>query len=196
MLGGGAGGGATDPGDRFCKKKGQVMAPKMSMFDEGMLKANGCGPMGMQVTEEYGLYQCCNQHDLCYSICNPGFEWCEKQFKKCMAQVCKKVADSSGCNEKANGFSSMTKVFGSASYGEGLEQSCDCLPPAKAEARNEEFLRHAYGLFNRTALEDPGFVTATLAKYKKKEGQLWFNLLKRYGVQANLVEFVDIKAEL
>jgi len=73
MLGGGAGGGATDPGDRFCKKKGQVMAPKMSMFDEGMLKANGCGPMGMQVTEEYGLYQCCNQHDLCYSICNPGF---------------------------------------------------------------------------------------------------------------------------
>ena len=53
----------------------------------------------------------------------------------------------------------------------------------QAEARNEEFLRHAYGLFNRTALEDPGFVTATLAKYKKKEGQLWFNLLKRYGVQ-------------
>ena len=48
------------------------------------LSANGCGPAGMQVKEAFGLYKCCNRHDVCYGVCGTTHGFCEQMFTGCM----------------------------------------------------------------------------------------------------------------
>jgi hypothetical protein len=51
------------------------------------LRANGCGPEGLQITEPFGLHRCCNGHDVCYGMCGVHFEYCERKFDECMLSV-------------------------------------------------------------------------------------------------------------
>merc|ERR1719231_1311355 len=70
---------------------GKRAAPKLgSHLSFG---ANGCGPAGLQVREDFGLHRCCNAHDVCFSVCGTSFDWCEQRFKSCMQQVCTDQVD-------------------------------------------------------------------------------------------------------
>lgn len=44
----------------------EVRVPKEPFVS---ITANGCGPEGMRIDEEFGLYRCSNRHDICFQSC-------------------------------------------------------------------------------------------------------------------------------
>jgi secretory phospholipase A2 len=114
MLGGAGGGGGGGKGKAAICPKGEVAVPGDDQFTDAHLFANGCGPTGMQMSEPYGLYKCCNGHDICYGLCGTTHSFCEKQFKKCMKKVCEEQLPEiqANCTQQAGGFSGMTAGFG------------------------------------------------------------------------------------
>jgi hypothetical protein len=195
---GGRAGAKKGSREKFCKEKKMWPVPKMNMFAEGNLVANGCGPDGLKTEEPYGLYKCCNRHDLCYSVCDSGFDWCERDFKKCMRAICKKQGskeEQKECQDTANGFTSVTGMGGEVFYMDGQKKACEetCLPKEEALEKFKDFLTEFYKDHNPNQV---GEVDETLKKYKNKEGQLWLGLLRKYGVEKKLVEFQEIHEEL
>ena len=192
MLGGGGGGGG---GKQICPP-GQVAVPGDDQFTHTHLYANGCGPTGMQMDEPYGLYKCCNGHDICYGLCGTTHKHCESVFKKCMAGVCKvQNADiQANCTQTASGFSSMTAGFGKGFHHKSQVNACTCIK------KGEEFHKHYVDLLTKFYEEnDPDNkpdLEKMLAKYKGKEGRMLFKLAKKYGVEKKFVRFDNIHSEL
>jgi secretory phospholipase A2 len=159
-------------------------------------EANGCGPKGMQVEESFGLVKCCNRHDICYWLCNTKFAFCEKKFKQCMTGVCKQLEgeQASECKQQAQSFSGMTQVFGSGMHAQGQGMQCDCLSSAEeAAARHRAFLMQFYESYNVTAATDE-HVDSMLEKYKGKEGEMYYLMVLKYGLQ--FVKFDNVRDEL
>jgi len=204
-LGGGLGGKPKKQNlrEKFCKAKKVVPVPKIDQFTsgdgtDGKLVVNGCGPAGLKQDEPYGLHRCCNRHDLCYSVCDSGFDWCEREFKKCMRKICKDQDDEDDkkeCKKKADEFASATSIGGATFYLEGQKQACEeeCLPKDEAKEKFVAFLTGFYSQYNKENVDE---VESTLQKYKGKEGQLWLGLLRKYGIEKNLIEFDEIHEEL
>merc|ERR1719384_320325 len=93
------------------------------------MTANGCGPQGMQIPEEFGLFRCCNFHDVCFSTCGTTHAWCEEEFKGCMRRVCKAVPkgpERKKCKEQSKSFSGLTDMFGNGFYASSQKESCSC----------------------------------------------------------------------
>lgn len=38
-----------------------------------------------------GVTQCCNEHDVCYGICNSHKDKCDLTFKQCLKNQCSKI---------------------------------------------------------------------------------------------------------
>jgi hypothetical protein len=67
MMGGGGGGGK---GCMFKCPGGIPPKPR-----EGHTPTfNGCGAMGVSVQSQFGMTECCNQHDICYHTCKTDKE--------------------------------------------------------------------------------------------------------------------------
>ena len=206
------GGGHNKHGSGDCRK-GKVRVPKrldslLNKRRRNQFIANGCGPEGMQVEEPFGLWQCCNGHDVCYSTCGAPFAHCEEQFSTCMKGVCDRLESSErrqACHEQANSFTSMTGLFGRGSHSSSQMDTCECKTKGQ-EADNSwrAFLEAVYaksggdarGLGNdRQAVEamlpdghsldtasSHDLVGELLKAWKGKEGELAYDMVRRYGV--------------
>jgi hypothetical protein len=152
LLGGGAMNGGAGGGGGGCPP-GQVFAPRQGYRPQ----ANGCGPAGMRQRDgdQYGLHECCNGHDTCYSACGTAFQYCEKEFKKCMLTKCKAATGQAGagshCVETANSFSGMTGMFGRSFHQQGMDEACECVPEDQATERNVDYFVHFYKTYVCTA---------------------------------------------
>lgn len=155
------------------------------------ISANGCGPMGMQIEEEFGLFLCCNRHDVCYQSCGASFRYCEKIFDRCMTSVCdqkKEKSTKKECREQAKFFTSMTGAFGKGLHEASQEGVCECVPASEADERYESFL-------TTLSREDEALDTSSLLKkYEGKRGKMVYRALKSFKDHA--VTFVNIKPEL
>jgi len=92
---------------------GQAHAPTED--ESYKIECNGCGPKGMQIKEPFGLYRCCNNHDLCFATCGTSQDFCEELFTSCMSKVCRSFGSGErreACQKQANGMSGMTRMFG------------------------------------------------------------------------------------
>ena len=146
--------------------------------------ANGCGPAGMEVKEPYGLWRCCNGHDVCYSTPSATFSFCEKTFSSCMKKVCNEIeskdATKSECHKQADGFSGMTKLFGKGSHGSSQRVVTTCVDTSeKAHAGWLKFILDIYKAGDSTI--DIEKAERLLARNKGKEGKLVFRLIVKYG---------------
>mmetsp|Transcript_12056 Transcript_12056/g.16380 ORF Transcript_12056/g.16380 Transcript_12056/m.16380 type:complete len:237 (+) Transcript_12056:106-816(+) len=169
----------------------QIAAPTEN--SQYRLRANGCGPEGMQVFEDFGLHKCCNQHDICYGICGTSYNFCEKSFVKCMTQVCARNSDAQ-CKQKANSFSSMTQMFGASFFHNGQKKACDCYESKQAaDERQRNYVKDLYTRYDQTKASEEN-VSKLLNTYKGREGEAYFEIMKKYG--ANDVEFHNIKEDL
>lgn len=168
-------------------------APKMGSFLKS--EANGCGPKGMRMDEKFGLVPCCNRHDICYWLCGTEHSFCEKQFKRCMRKVCKNNGDKKeDCQQQADQFSVMTKSFGSSMHKTGQKDQCDCMnSPDEARERHKAFLMQFYEAVNTTAATEAN-VNAALDRYKKREGEMYYNMALKYW--QHFVKFDGVEAEL
>jgi secretory phospholipase A2 len=163
-----------------------VKVPKQPFVS---ITANGCGPEGMQIEEEFGLFRCCNRHDICFQSCGVTWRFCEKDFKKCMNDVCMSSTKKKDCKEQADMFSSMTSMFGSAFFDTSQDGVCECVDSSDANKRYIAFLREISS--DTIDIEDANqFVT----KYEKKPGIMVYKALKKY--KDTTVIFQNIKDEL
>ncbi|CAJ1453302.1 unnamed protein product [Effrenium voratum] len=186
---GGLGGmskGGKGGSDRLCPT-GKIPVPKLDHHERMM--ANGCGPQGLVIKEPYGLYRCCNSHDVCFSVCGTSHKFCEDQFSRCMNEVCeqKSPSEREECTQQATSFSSMTKAFGKGFHQASQKDSCECAPKAEAKERHREYLENFYRAYNSSKQSD---AHDDLSEWGGKEAELYFDLVKTYGHM--FVEFTDV----
>ena len=167
LLGGLGGGGGGKGGNKPLCPAGKSAVPLMNQFTDATLYANGCGPQGMKVEENFGLFPCCNSHDICYGICGTTHKFCENKFKRCMEKICKGQVDSqqqAACRQQANGFSGMTAVFGVSFHSSSQQDACECVPSGDAAVR-----KHYTALL--TAFYDTHQPEQAVTKAEKGEGE-------------------------
>lgn len=57
-----------------------------------MLSTNGCSMLGdKKDADDFGLWKCCNRHDICYGLCGSSLRFCERSFSTCMSSTCDAV---------------------------------------------------------------------------------------------------------
>lgn len=195
MLGGlaeGLGDSAAPPAPPLCGP-GQEAVPKMDQHEK--LSANGCGPQGMQIQEPFGLYRCCNGHDVCFSVCGTTHAFCEQEFQNCMKEVCKNPLQGKkkDCKQQAKTFSVLTKSFGADFHSDSQRETCQCVPKGEAVAkRHREYLTAFMKRYNSSAATEEE-VDDALSQYQGREGELYLRLVKIHG--NNFVRFDNIKGE-
>ena len=60
--------------------------------DTNLLSTNGCSMLGDQKeADTFGLWKCCNRHDICYGLCGSSLRFCERSFSTCMSSTCDAV---------------------------------------------------------------------------------------------------------
>ena len=197
---GGAQGGGRPRSSTVCPV-GQAHAPTED--ESYKIECNGCGPKGMQIKEPFGLYRCCNNHDLCFATCGTSQDFCEELFTSCMAKVCRSFGSGErreACQKQANGMSGMTRMFGGGFHltsqrsdpERGKQGACDCYLPEDAEARwlttfTDFYVQHA-------AMERDAAMSKAedvLSKYKgHARGEAYFKMIKKYGNSTKELMFV------
>ena len=61
-------------------------------IDTNLLSTNGCSMLGDTVEKDnFGLWKCCNRHDVCYGLCGSSLRFCERSFSTCMTSTCDAV---------------------------------------------------------------------------------------------------------
>lgn len=193
---------------------GEVPAPTEN--PDYKFECNGCGPKGMQVNENFGLYKCCNGHDLCYSTCGTTKEYCEKVFKSCMKSTCEKSfghnpAMKADCEKQANSMTGLTAAFGGGFHTRsqtgnketGQPGACDCYESEeKADERwlqkfTEFYIAHAEPKMSEG--EAAAKAEEVLKKNKgNKRGEAYYKMIKKYQKSTKETEFIwdNVKAEL
>jgi len=191
LLGGLFGGGGN-AGEPLCKA-GTVPVPKLDHHKA--MQANGCGPQGMQIPEEFGLFRCCNFHDICFATCGTTHAWCEEEFKECNRRVCNlnpKGPKRKECKKVSKSFSGLTDVFGKGFHDSSQKESCACEKEAAATSKHREFLS---GFLQEYDPEEASAakIDAALQQWKGKEGKLYAALVKKYGHK--FIKFDNIAGE-
>lgn len=165
-----------------------VPAPKLQD-----LSANGCGPSGFQVTDEFGLHQCCNLHDVCYGICGTSYSLCEDTFGECLRMQCAKGSNPDDCQTRTSIYSNMTGEFGQAYFSTSQAGACECLSKKKAKKRHHAYLLGMYSKYKpECATEET--VKKMLMQYEGNEGTLYLDFVRQFGSQ--FVRFDNIPSEI
>lgn len=104
--------------------------------------SNGCGSSGIKIdTEDIpGIEDCCNSHDYCYDTCNTDRTTCDKEFKECLHDACKKIQSSNkkkishkDCKATADILYSGTAALGCDAFLKAQENSCSCKKTPKSD---------------------------------------------------------------
>ena len=188
MLGGLFGGGGKAKPGGVCGV-GRFEAPKLlGDLRPGYVSANGCGPEGMAIAEDFGLWRCCHSHDVCFTACGTTFKFCESKFSKCMKKVCKMPHNAgveAKCTEQAQSFSGMTGMMASGIHASGMKEVCLCFDTKEeATAQHRAFVRDVLEQHGPEGTEvDDAFVDKKMSKFKKKPamGRVNFDLFQKYG---------------
>jgi len=178
--------------------EGQFAAPKLhTSLARGAIVANGCGPQGMQVAEDFGLWRCCNRHDVCFSACDIKFSYCESMYKECLTTRCNKYNKDrlEQCMEQVNSFTGMTGMFGGATFASSMKGVCDCVGSKnKQKKAMKAYARQIVDEFGDDEHKgNKSYINDLVAKYEEdKHGHLYFDLMMQYGTQQGYVPFDNI----
>ena len=161
------------------------------------------------MAEPYGLYKCCNGHDLCFSTCGTKQSFCEKTFKSCMKQVCaEKGEEREACQKQADSLSGLTAAFGGSFHlksqtgdaEKGRIGACDCYPNQGAADERWNKLFAEFYVKHADMSEEEAAVKAkdVLAKNAGKKGEAYFKMIKKYQNSTKKTEFIwdNVKDEL
>eukprot|EP00929_Paragymnodinium_shiwhaense_P073451 TRINITY_DN37428_c0_g1_i1.p1 TRINITY_DN37428_c0_g1~~TRINITY_DN37428_c0_g1_i1.p1 ORF type:complete len:301 (-),score=46.06 TRINITY_DN37428_c0_g1_i1:331-1185(-) len=185
---------AASQNDRGTCPPGLIQVPKrLAALPPNFFQCNGCGPQGMALDEPFGLWVCCNRHDVCYSSCGTTFAFCEEEFKGCMNSVCEaghlpdvEEGDrtKSKCKDTAEGFLALTAMLGKGFHDKSQEVGCDCLGEEEKEAATERYelflsdlYQHSQGVEKKAADE----IRQTVAEHHGREGVAVYKTVQEVG---------------
>merc|ERR1719198_1757425 len=110
--------------------------------------------------------------------CGVTKDRCEKEFGKCLKAHCKATYPGDGeCTQTADTFVMGVKMFGCQGYLGSQEEGCDCVASEEAPARYRAYIEAFYAVYNKSRVEEIG---SLMQKYSGKEGQLVYQLYKKY----------------
>lgn len=178
----------------ICSKKELIVPRPLKKLKKGVLVANGCGPEGMQVKEPYGLWRCCNRHDVCFGSCGTDAAFCERRYSACMKKRCQEKENAGHrqeCDKQAQSFAGMSGAFGGGIHASSMPQVCDCAKtPEDATLKRREWISDLYRRFGPSdKADDAAYIDGLLEKYKGKEGRLYYELITKYGSAKGFVAF-------
>lgn len=159
--------------------KGQVPAIK----EKYHFNSNGCGyGSDMKVGGAYDFSPCCDMHDVCFTVCNAKFQFCEKEFKACQQKICDKQdtkEDAQACQGQLQLYSMGTGLFGCGVFPASQEEGCDCVSRKEFPERQQAWLEHFKDTF--VPAEDELDIDAIVAtKNRGKQAQKIVKVLNKY----------------
>ncbi|CAM1304269.1 PLA2G12A (predicted) [Pycnogonum litorale] len=135
---------AIDEDCEFACPEGTRM--KKNVFHEPV--SNGCGSFGISLDAENlpvkTMTKCCDQHDLCYSVCFSDRDICDLKFKKCLYGSCKvdendiSSLDHKQCKAVAKMLYLGTLALGCKAFQNAQEDACVCEPNFKPHKDHSE----------------------------------------------------------
>jgi hypothetical protein len=132
---------------------------------EAPFESNGCGSAGFQLRVDAELEQCCDAHDACYSVCNVTRSYCDDQMRRCLKLKCSMGGAPANCGQTAAMLSLGADRMGCNAFQSTQKDYCDCVSPAEAAQRTEDFWLAAYsGPLGRVAKKSPAQVREMVAK--------------------------------
>merc|ERR1719263_1255804 len=88
----------------------------------------------------------------------------------------------------------MTGLFGAGSHASTMPEVCDCAKTEEeAKVKRRDWIVDVYSRFGPSEkAKDLEFIDGLLEKHKGKEGNLYYELITKYGGAAGFVEFDGI----
>lgn len=141
----------------------QVLVQKQSPLPS----SNGCSkPSGLTVGGEEDFTYCCDRHDVCYSSCGMSKDFCEKDFGKCMKNLCHTAFPSNpACPGAAQMYQMGTTMFGVKGFGELQNDYCTCIDRTNVIDHYRKLFRDIYQTHsNKTSTEIESTIENLLTK--------------------------------
>ena len=93
------------------------------------IESNGCSkPAGLQISGEEDFTFCCDRHDACYATCSLSQNYCDKDFEKCMKNMCKEhFKQNDQCQGAAQMYAMGPMMFGKEPYEDLQQRHCTCV---------------------------------------------------------------------
>ena len=89
---------------------------------------NGCGAKAKgDFVPELWFNSCCQQHDVCYGVCNSDKVVCDAQFYECMKQTCSEVQNPisrTACKVSAFAFNTAVLELGCFAWIQNQNNYC------------------------------------------------------------------------
>lgn len=98
------------------------------MKQHTLLTANGCRVDKEQITDDFGMFLCCNIHDVCLQLCGSKPAYCAEVLSDCAGKICSSLEETrSQCQEQAKTFVDHAKNIKIDAVLDKQQKSCDCL---------------------------------------------------------------------
>ena len=152
---------------------------------ETRLVSNGCSkPPGIDIAGEENFTYCCDRHDACYESCGSSRDYCDKEFSKCMRQLCDTAfSHNKQCKSAAEMYFMGVNLFGQGGFEDSQDQHCTCIEASKVNEHYVYLVKDFYDT-HVTTTKTEGEVKA-LVEGKggniKRLAMLVFSLYKKYG---------------
>lgn len=165
-----------------CQDDSEVLVQKL----ETLPSSNGCSkPAGISVGGEEDFTYCCDRHDACYSTCGISKQLCEKDFGKCMTQLCNSAFKRNPeCPGAAQVYQMGTSMFGGSGFSNLQDDFCECIPKSQASSHYTKLLTSIYQKHSTKSNEEiPAVVENLMSKADSKVSmmaKLFYKVLKKY----------------
>jgi secretory phospholipase A2 len=169
-------------GAEYCPDDSHVLVQRLNPLPT----SNGCSkPAGLVVGGEEDFTYCCDRHDACYSICGVSKQYCEKDFGKCMKELCWEIfPENLQCSQAAQMYQMGTTMFGSSGFQTLQYDFCECVPKSDVKKHYTQLLEKLYtDHTSKTASESSEMVAKLMDKAGdsiQKLGNLFYYILKKY----------------
>lgn len=173
---------------RLCSGNKEFIVPRpLKQLKKGVLVANGCGPQGMQAKEPFGLWRCCNRHDICFSSCGTDAAFCERRYAACMVKRCQEKENAGRvqeCNQQAKSFAGMSGTFGGGIHATSMTQVCDCAKtPDEARLKRRERIADLYKRFGPSdKANDATYIDGLLTSTRERRDDCTTSFSRNMGV--------------
>jgi hypothetical protein len=156
------------------------------------VQSNGCSkPSFLTVEGEEDFTYCCDRHDACFAMCGASQDFCDKDFKKCMRNLCSTAFPrSKQCPSAADTYALGTSMFGGEAFVQAQEEHCECIAQHRVLDHYKSLASEFYetyspvnkdkaetALLSETYTRNSGTEQAPIYKDIHK---LWYDLHKKY----------------
>lgn len=153
------------------------------------VESNGCSkPDFLKIGGEEDFTSCCDLHDACYATCGLSQNYCDRDFERCMQNLCNDFFSSNReCSSAANMYAHGSSMFGLNSYMDTQKEHCTCVHVDDVLDHYAKGLNLFYSKHVPVEKRQDGKKILSGSKYSSKENpslyiiyKLFYNLVKKY----------------